>query len=263
MDILEQIVYVKKKEIKSRKITAPVSVLEKSAFFNRVIPSFRKALSVPGPSVIGEFKRKSPSRGDINQAADILNVADGYQDAGIAAMSVLTDTQFFGGDNTDLQAAAGILKIPILRKDFIVDEYQVIEARSIGASAILLIAAILSRKEVEILSAAALGLGMDILLEIHNPSDLDKVNPNIRIIGVNNRNLRTFEVSLDNSDKLFQKLPENCLKVAESGFHTSEDVKHLYQKGYDAFLIGEKFMSSRDPGISAAAFINNLKSIVE
>ena len=263
MDILEQIVYVKKEEVRTRKITAPVSMLEKSAFFNLVMPSFHKALSGPGPSVIGEFKRKSPSRGNINLTADIHSVADGYQDAGIAAMSVLTDKQFFGGDNSDLQAAAGILRIPVLKKDFIVDEYQVIEAKSSGAAAILLIASILSSKEVEILSASALGLGMDILLEIHEPADIDKLNQNIKIIGVNNRNLRTFEVSLDNSENLFKQLPQNCLKVAESGFRSGEDVKRLYQKGYDAFLIGENFMRSRDPGISAAAFIKNLKSITE
>ena len=155
MDILEQIASAKREEVKSRKINNPCRSARKigvSSIF--VMPSFHKALADPGPSVIGEFKRKSPSRGDINPAADIREVAEGYQNAGIAAMSVLTDEKFFGGKNSDLQDAAELLKIPVLRKDFIVDEYQVIEAKSIGASAILLIASILKEKEVEILSAA-------------------------------------------------------------------------------------------------------------
>jgi indole-3-glycerol phosphate synthase len=213
--------------------------------------------------VIGEFKRKSPSRGDINPGASIPGVALGYQDAGIAAMSVLTDEEFFGGKNSDLKDVAGLLKIPLLRKDFIVDEYQVVEAKSIGAGAILLIASILTKKEVDTFSGIALDLGMDTLFEIHDLSDLDRMSQNIKIIGVNNRNLKTFDVSMNNSVELYQHLPEDCLKVAESGFQTSEDVIRLFKKGYDAFLIGERFMRSEDPGQSAAQFINNLKSLVE
>jgi indole-3-glycerol phosphate synthase len=261
MNILEKIALVKRDEVKSRKIANPVSALEGSAFFNLRMPSFHDSLSKPSPSVIGEFKRKSPSRGVINPGASIRDVALGYQKAGIAAMSVLTDEEFFGGKNTDLQEVAGVLQIPILRKDFIIDEYQVVEAKSIGASAILLIASILSKKEVDIFSGIALNLGMDILFEIHDKSDLDKISQNIKIIGVNNRNLKTFEVSIENSDDLFKYLPPDFLKVAESGFQTSEDVSRLYKKGYDAFLIGESFMKSVDPGRSAAAFIDNLKSI--
>ena len=261
MNILDKIVAVKREEVKGRKIANPVSALERSDFFNLRMPSFYDSLSKPSPSVIGEFKRKSPSRGDINPGASIREVALGYQDAGVAAMSVLTDEEFFGGKDSDLQAVAQILQIPILRKDFIIDEYQVIEAKSIGSSAILLIASILSKKEVNIFSGIAMNLGMDILFEIHDKSDLDKISQNIKIIGVNNRNLKTFEVSIDNSYDLFKHLPHDCLKVAESGFQTSEDVMRLFKKGYDAFLIGESFMKSEDPGKSAAAFIYNLKSI--
>lgn len=261
MNILEKIASVKREEVKSRKIENPVSALEGSAFFNLRMPSFYDSLSKSSPSVIGEFKRKSPSRGVINPGASIREVALGYQEAGIAAMSVLTDAEFFGGSNADLQAVAGVLQIPLLRKDFIIDEYQVVEAKSIGSSAILLIASILSKKEVDILSGIALDLGMDILFEIHDKSDLDKMSQNIKIIGVNNRNLKTFEVSIENSDGLFNHLPQNCLKVAESGFQTSEDVRRLFKKGYDAFLIGESFMKSADPGKSAAVFIDNLRSI--
>ena len=259
MDILDKITAVKREEVEKRKLSDPLSVLEKSVFFNLRMPSFHEALAITLPSVIGEFKRKSPSRGDINPGALIGDVVLGYQDAGIAAISVLTDEEFFGGRNSDLQEAAGLLKIPLLRKDFIVDEYQVVEAKSIGSSAILLIASILSKKEVNILSGIALNLGMDILFEIHDINDLDKLNQNIKIIGVNNRNLKTFEVSMDNSNVLFEYLPKDCLKVAESGFKTAEDVIRLFKKGYDAFLIGENFMKSEDPGKSAANFIYHLK----
>jgi indole-3-glycerol phosphate synthase len=261
MNILDKITAVKREEVNRRKIINPVSALERSVFFSFRMPSFYDSLSVPAPSIIGEFKRKSPSRGDINPGANIIEVAQGYQNAGVAAMSVLTDEEFFGGKNSDLQEVAGLLEIPLLKKDFIVDEYQVVEAKSTGSSAILLIASILSAKEVDILSRTALNLGMDILFEIHDKSDLDKISSNIKIIGVNNRNLKTFEVSLDNSSDLLKHLPQDCLKVAESGFQTPEDVVRLFKNGYDAFLIGENFMKTADPGNSAAVFIDNLKSL--
>ena len=156
MNILEKIAAVKRKEVQSRRSANPVKDLERSAFFKHLMPSFYEAIAKPAPSVIGEFKRKSPSRGDINPDADIRKVALGYQNAGIAAMSILTDEEFFGGKNSDLQEVAGSLKIPVLRKDFIVDEYQVVEAKAIGASAILLIASILNKNEVDTLSGLAL-----------------------------------------------------------------------------------------------------------
>jgi indole-3-glycerol phosphate synthase len=262
MTILDKIAAAKREEVKKRKIANPVNLLERSAFFNQKMPSFYEALAKPAPSVIGEFKRKSPSKGIINQHADIHKVAKGYQDAGIAAMSVLTDEEFFGGNNSDLQEVAGFLTIPLLRKDFVVDEYQVTEAKAIGAAAILLIASILSKEEIDSLSRKATGLGMDILFEIHDRSDLDKLSGDIKIIGVNNRNLKTFEVRMDNSEELLEYLPKNCLKVAESGFHTPEDVAHMFTRGYDAFLIGENFMKSENPGKRAADFIVNLKSVI-
>ncbi len=261
MNILENITSYKRLEVKNRKVSNPVSILEKSAFFRRKAPSFFQALAKPLPSLIGEFKRRSPSKGLINSSADIRQVAEGYQEAGIAAMSVLTDEKYFGGINGDLQDVAGSLNIPLLRKDFIVDEYQVVEAKSIGAAAILLIAAILTKKEARIFSGLAYDLGLDVLFEIHNRKDLDKLNQNIRIIGVNNRNLKTFKTSLDNSAGLFQYLPQDCLKVAESGFHTTGEVKHLFSTGYDAFLIGEYFMRSDNPGLAASEFIKELNSI--
>jgi indole-3-glycerol phosphate synthase len=261
MNILEKIAAFKREEVRSRKLATPVNMLEKSACFKLAVPSFHDALAKPGPSVIAEFKRKSPSRGDINPSADILQVALGYQDAGTAAISVLTDTEFFGGNNSDLQDVAGAVKIPVLRKDFVVDEYQVVEAKSLGAGAILLIASILTKKEVDTLSELSLNLGMDILFEIHDMADIEMISRNIKIIGVNNRNLKTFEVSMDNSNDLLQHLPGDCIKVAESGIQTYKDVIQLFKKGYNAFLIGENFMKSDDPGKSAKIFMNNLKSI--
>ena len=263
MDILDKIISAKREEVKRRKIAIPVQDLEKSPFFERKMPSFHQSLLKPFPSIIGEFKRKSPSRGDINPGAAIQKVVMGYQDAGIDAVSVLTDEEFFGGTNADLMEAASVLKLPVLRKDFIVDEYQVVESKAIGASAILLIASALSKREVEILSGIASSLGMDTLLEVHDMADMAKRSLNIKIVGVNNRNLRTFEVDLDNVDELFRCLPKACLKVAESGIQSHKDVVTLYQKGFDAFLIGENFMRSEDPGIRATHFVNDLKTAMQ
>ena len=263
MNILDKITAYKREDIRARKVLNPAGNLERSDFFKQKMPSFLEALVKEEPSIIAEFKRKSPSRGEINLFADIEKVSAGYEAAGAAAMSVLTDEEFFGGNDADLLKAAGLIKIPLLRKDFIVDEYQVIESKSLGASAILLIASVLSKREIQVFSGIALSLGMDILYEIHDRTDLDKINQDIRIIGVNNRNLKTFEISMDNTIDLLRYLPHDCLKVAESGFQTDKDVRQLYDAGYDAFLIGGYFMGSDNPGLTASAFINGLKSGTE
>ena len=259
MDILDKIVTSKREEVRIRKKLFPAEELKKSAFFNRDPISFYSALKKKGPSIIGEFKRRSPSKGEINITADVAYVASGYEEAGVAAMSVLTDNEFFGGADNDLIMVAAFSGLPLLRKDFIIDEYQVIESKSIGASAILLIASILSRKETEELASLAFSLGMDVLFEIHDENDLEKMSHNIRIVGVNNRNLKTFEINMQNSLDLLHLLPADCLKVAESGFQTLTDVKKMHARGYNAFLIGEKFMRSADPAKSAAGFISGLK----
>jgi indole-3-glycerol phosphate synthase len=262
MEILDIIIDFKRKELEAKKRFFPVLKLKDSVFFKQEMPSFYNALAKPGPSIIGEFKRKSPSKGNININSEVEDVARGYEEAGIAAMSILTDMEFFGGEDQDLQNVAGFAKIPLLRKDFIVDEYQVIESKSIGASAILLIASVLSKKEVTTFTELALNLGMDVLFEIHDEKDIDKMNHKLKIVGVNNRNLKTFEVNMDHSAELFYHLPEDCLKVAESGFHSRKDVKKLFDTGYDAFLIGENFMRSKYPGKAAAQFIADLKIIM-
>jgi indole-3-glycerol phosphate synthase len=263
MDVLDKIIAFKRSELKFKKKLLPVSKFEDSAFFKREMPSFYDALVKPGPSIIGEFKRKSPSNGIINISAEVEQVAREYEKAGIAAMSILTDMEFFGGADHDLRNVAGFVNIPLLRKDFIVDEYQVVESKSIGASAILLIAAALSKKEAGALTELSLNLGMDVLFEIHDEKDLEKISHRIKIIGVNNRNLKTFEVSMDYSRELFPRLPENCLKVAESGFQTYKEVTKLFTTGYNAFLIGGKFMRSKNPGKAAARFMKDLKKSME
>jgi indole-3-glycerol phosphate synthase len=263
MDILDRIVASKREEVRIRKKLFPEAELKKSAFFKREPVSFYSALKKQRPSIIGEFKRRSPSKGEINMTSDIACVAAGYEEAGVAAMSVLTDNEYFGGDNNDLSVAASAAGLPILRKDFIIDGYQVIESKSIGASAILLIGSILSKKEIELLASLAFSLGMDVLFEIHNENDLDKMSHNIRIVGVNNRNLKTFEINMENSIDLLHQLPADCLKVAESGFQTLTDVRKMHARGYDAFLIGEKFMRSADPAQSAAEFISGLKMAMQ
>ena len=263
MDLLDKIIAFKRSELEGKKKFLPVSKFEDSPFFKREMPSFYDALAKPGPSIIGEFKRKSPTIGMININAEVKQVARGYEEAGIAAVSILTDMEFFGGADHDLQTVAGFVKIPLLRKDFIVDEYQVVESKSIGASAILLIAAVLSKKEVHALTELSLNLGMDVLFEIHDEKDLEKMSHKIKIIGVNNRNLKTFEVSMNLSRELFSCLPENCLKVAESGFQTYKEVTKLFTTGYNAFLIGGRFMRSKNPGKAAARFMKDLKKSME
>lgn len=259
MNILDAIIENKKKEVGVRKKFFTVSQLESSEYFTAERPSFREAIAASGPSIIGEFKRRSPSKGIINTQVEIDEVAKGYEAAGVKAMSILTDLEFFGGDELDLQRVASYSSLPLLRKDFIIDEYQIIESKSIGASAILLIAAVLSKKEIHKFTGVAVNLGLDILCEIHDPSELDKLDTRNKILGINNRNLKTFSVDLGHSQELIRQLPADSLKVAESGLSSYEEVKLLFETGFDAFLIGENFMRTPDPGRAAEKFIKGLR----
>ena len=263
MNILDEIISFKKNELKGLKAVSTVEELRNSYFFKLEMPSFYNSLNKQAPSIIGEFKRKSPSKGIINTHSEIEKVAIGYEEAGLAAMSILTDTNFFGGEIQDLVKVAVVTKMPLLRKDFIIDEYQIIESKSIGASAILLIASVLTKKEIHDFSSLASDIGLDVLFEIHNEKDLEKLDSEIKIIGVNNRNLRTFEVSMENSIRLLPFLPGNCFKVAESGFKSIKDVNVLFSAGYNGFLIGENFMKSVVPGKAAGQFIKDLKKTFE
>jgi len=259
MNILDKIVTQKQKEVAERKELYPTLLLEKSTFFNSKTVSLSHYIKREDKSgIIAEFKRKSPSKPDINLFANVEEVSIAYMQGGASALSILTDSTFFGGKSEDLTAARKYNFCPILRKDFIIDEYQVIEARSIGADAILLIAEILTTEQVKQLSSLAHSLGMEVLLEIHRESQLEKYDNNIKLIGVNNRDLDTFKTDVNFSKQLIDKLPQNVTKVSESGIHDAHVVKELRACGYDGFLIGERFMVNAHPGEACKSFIQEI-----
>lgn len=259
MTILDEIIAHKKNEVAAQKALVSIQELEGQIKANIRIPQLRDFLSDPEKNgIIAEFKRQSPSKGLINGNALPAIVAEAYQNAGVSAMSVLTDKHFFGGEIADLQAARAATQFPILRKDFTVDEYQIVEARAIGASAILLIASCLSKDEVKRFAKLAVDLGLDVLLEVHNREELDKYCDEIGVVGVNNRNLKTFEVNIQNSINLLPHFPTGVKKVAESGISSIETIQLLKKEGFDGFLIGENFMKTNDPGTACIEFCQNL-----
>ena len=261
MTILDTIIANKKKELNLLTRLTSVRDLEYSELFGRETISLSKSLlDKSRTGIIAEFKRKSPSKGIINSSSMVAEITAGYFMEGASGVSVLTDTQFFGGSIADLLHAREKCRCPILRKDFIIDEYQVIESKSIGADAILLIASVLDSDEIRNLSRLARSVGMDVLLEIHEPEELDKLNQFVNIIGVNNRNLKTFEVDTATSEKVAEKIPSDMIKISESGISSAEIVKKLRLSGYDGFLIGEKFMCTADPVKAFSAFVKELKS---
>lgn len=257
MNILDKIVAAKKLELEVCKLRKPLKLIKKEVCTVTSRSSFYEALAVSGPSLICEFKRKSPSKGEINPDARIERVVKDYETAGASAVSVLTDVHF-GGEIIDLKTASGIVNIPLLRKDFIIDDYQIWEALISGASAILLIAAVLSSEKVREFTLLARELKLDVLLELHSENELDHINEFTNIVGINNRDLTTFKVDIENSIRLSEKLPPEVIKVAESGIDNPEMVKHLAENGFDAFLIGENFMKANDPGKEAADFISSI-----
>ncbi len=262
MDILEKIVAYKKSEVADRKELYPTKLLEKSIYFETKPVSLKKYLTRKDKSgIIAEFKRKSPSKGMINGHAKVETVSIGYMQAGASALSILTDEHFFGGKNTDLTEARKYNFCPILRKEFIIDEYQIIEAKAIGADAILLIAECLTKEEVSKLAAFAKGLGLEVLMEIHSSDQLGKCNPNLDIIGVNNRDLKTFEVSIQNSIELFPLIPNDFVKISESGISNPEAVVELSLVGFQGFLIGERFMKEANPHFACGEFITEVERL--
>ena len=208
--------------------------------------------------IIAEFKRKSPSKGIINDQSDVLEVAKNYEKYGASGISVLTDSDFFGGDFEDILKIRNEIQIPILRKDFMVDEYQFYEAKSIGADVILLIAACLSRVQVQEFTELSHELGLEVLLEIHTEEELKYFNENIDLVGINNRNLKDFKVDLQHSVDLKNLLPAETLSIAESGIYSFDDFKFLTNKGFDGFLMGEYFMKNENPGKKFEEFVSNL-----
>ena len=259
MHILEKIVKYKREEVAIRKLDKSIGLLTQSPYFESKCLSFKKYLTTSELSgVIAEFKRKSPSKGIINGEATVKAVARGYANAGVSCMSVLTDEKFFGGSNDDLKAARMTLMNPILRKDFVVDEYQIFEAKAIGADAILLIGACLTQKEVHKFSALAQSLGLQVLLEVHTEEEVGHYCETVDMIGVNNRDLKTFKVSVDFSHNLLPKLPAKAVKISESGISDPKVAAQLQLAGYDGLLIGESFMKTTQPEIACAEFIDAL-----
>lgn len=263
MSILDQIIEHKRKEVTERTSLYPVKLLEKSIYYPSPTVSLKKYLLRDDKSgIIAEIKRKSPSKGMINAYVSIERTSIGYMQAGASALSILTDKQFFGGSNDDLTKARKFNFCPILRKEFIIDEYQIIEAKSIGADAILLIAAVLSSEEIIRFTTIAHSVGLEVLMEVHNEDELKKnLNAGVDLIGVNNRDLKTFELSIETSKRLAPMIPEDVIKVSESGIESPEAIVELKRFGYKGFLIGQTFMQNARPEKAAIEFIKELRRI--
>jgi len=260
MNILDKIVEHKKKEVARDKRETTYTELEESEYFHRDTYSFRDfLLAEDRTGIIAEFKRKSPSKGIINDEALVKEVTKDYADAGASALSVLTDRNFFGGRKLDLKRARRANEIPVLRKDFMIDEYQIVEAKALGADIILLIAAILTPAEIKNLAGLSKSLGLNVLLEVHNLEELERsIDTNLDAIGVNNRNLADFTVSVENSYKLVEHIPNEFLKISESAISDTQTIKDLKKVGFNGFLIGENFMKQADPGKAMREFVKDL-----
>lgn len=258
-NILDTIVAFKRKEVADRKEQCPVQELEARTAFSRGCFSLKESLSDKTKTgIIAEFKRKSPSKGLINNQSAVTDVTKKYVAYGASGLSVLTDQHFFGGRDSDVEAARAVNDIPILRKEFIIDDYQLIEAKAIGADVILLIAECLSKQEVARLASLARSLGMEVLLEMHSKGQLDKVAPHVSLIGINNRDLTTFKVNIDRSIELAALLPEDMPKIAESGISRPETIRRMRDAGFTGFLVGERFMKEEDPGEAFGKFVEQL-----
>ncbi|GGW22845.1 indole-3-glycerol phosphate synthase TrpC [Arenibacter certesii] len=261
MNILDKIVIDKRKEVELKKSIVPISQLEASILFEKTTSSLVHKLRNSNSGIIAEHKRRSPSKAVINQNNSVFDVAIGYENAGACGMSVLTDGKYFGGSMDDLLLARASVKLPLLRKEFVIDEYQILEAKAYGADVILLIAAILTRAEIKALSQFAQSLKLEVLLEVHNEEELQKSKmPSLDLLGVNNRNLKTFTVSLETSKTLSTLIPNDFVKVSESGISSVEAIKELQPYGFEGFLIGENFMKTDNPGESASQFIKQVTS---
>lgn len=257
-NILENIVAHKIGEISKRKQEISVTNLEAMPMFSMPSKSLKLNLSNTSKTgIIAEFKRKSPSKGIINANASVADVTKAYTNFGAAGVSVLTDTHFFGGNLSDLSIAV-LNDIPVLRKEFIIDEFQIIEAKAYGASVILLIAACLSPTNTRSLAAFAKSLGLEVLLEIHDDAELEHVCDEVDFVGINNRNLKSFEVTIEHSLALKNKLPANKMSIAESGIYNLEIYTQLKQAGFDGFLMGEYFMKQEDPGKAFEDFVTSI-----
>ena len=261
MKILDKIVEDKKIEINKLLSNSSISKLENSHLFSRKCISLKESIKNNNSGIICEFKRRSPSNQNINYISSLSDVVSGYEEAGAAGLSILTNKKYFDGDTQDIIDIRDISNLPILRKEFIISEYQVIEAKSIGSDAILLIASILSEEEIIGYSSLAKSIGLEVVLEIHSEDELYKISgDDIDIVGVNNRNLDTLEIDLNNSIELYGKIPSKFVKISESGISKVESILKLKEVGYNGFLIGEKFMKTNNPMESAYDFIKKIEN---
>ncbi|MDH2918730.1 MAG: indole-3-glycerol phosphate synthase TrpC, partial [Sideroxydans sp.] len=252
-DILNKILAVKAQEVAAAKLANPLAVMRLDALqaapTRDFVAAIRAKIAAGKPAVIAEIKKASPSKGIIRENFNPADIAASYAEHGAACLSVLTDEQFFQGSATYLQQARAACELPVLRKDFIVDEYQIYQARAMGADAILLIAAALRLDEMKALEAIAQQLGMTVLVEVHNAAELDvALQLNTPLIGINNRNLRTFEVSLQTTLDLLARIPADRIVVTESGIFTAADVQQMRAHKVQTFLVGEAFMRADNPG---------------
>lgn len=260
MNILETIIAKKKLEVEERKINKSIPEMEQGTFFKHQVPDFREfLLREDKTGIIAEFKRRSPSKGIINHSATVTDVTTAYAKYGASGISILTDNEFFGGSLNDLLEAS-INEVPLLRKDFIIDEYQLIESKAFGAGVILLIAACLKKEEVKSLAASAKNLGLHVLLEIHNEAELDHICDDVDVVGVNNRDLKTFTVDIQRSIDLGKKIPVDKIKISESGIDDVATIRLLQQHGFKGFLMGERFMKENDPGEAFKKFVEELNT---
>jgi indole-3-glycerol phosphate synthase len=259
IDLLKEIVAHKHKEVARRKQTISIDRLQKSSGFASEGESLVQALQAPNSSrIIAEFKRQSPSKGIINADADVDYVTSEYDTYGAAGISILTDKKYFGGSLNDIIISRDAVLCPILRKDFIVDPYQVYETKACGADVLLLIAACLDPETTYHLATLAKSIGLEVLLEIHQEAELNHLCDAVDLVGINNRNLRNFEVDLNHSIDLAAKLPPNKPRIAESGINNTDTIVMLEKQGFNGFLIGERFMSAAEPHRAFHDFVTEL-----
>jgi indole-3-glycerol phosphate synthase len=260
MNILDKIIETKKTEVAGQKRIVSIKQLEKYSLFNRKCNSLKASLLKSGSSgIIAEFKQKSPSKGEINFKVKVEEVTKDYANAGVAGISVLTETEYFGGTLENLvKARKTNPEIPILRKDFMIDSYQIYEAKAHGADVILLIAACLEKEQAELLAKKAKELGMEVLMEVHNAEELEKVTDFVDIVGVNNRDLKNFTMDIETSVRLSKLIPDKFVKISESGLDSAKTIHYLRENGFKGFLIGETFMKTENPGETCRKFIEEL-----
>jgi indole-3-glycerol phosphate synthase len=259
MTILDTIIARKKIEVNDARSERPLRALESAEFFRRQCISATRSINASGaPALIAEFKRRSPSKGVLHPNPDREKIIASYANNGAAAISILTDSDFFGGSAGDLKSARQH-DVALLRKDFIIDEYQVYETKAMGADLMLLIAACLSTKDCSRLAAIAKSIGLEVLLEVHDESELEHINEHVDLVGVNNRDLKNFNVDISRSLNLIEKIPAAFTAVSESGISKTETIHELYKAGFKGFLIGENFMKEPDPAIAFASFVQRLK----